>query len=166
MVKRLLWEGLESGLAMITPLIPTERLDDFRRRIRDNEPAARRAWGDRRQQLSEYARYKFRAAEGRAFRQRPAETLTRPAQQQVEANPRSADVKKAEQAVAPPSKPARGTAPAAGCYTCGGPHYANRCPNKGTNNASNDRPANQVELNEEDSLSDLDIPDSDSESGN
>ncbi|OJD25138.1 hypothetical protein ACJ73_03495 [Blastomyces percursus] len=55
MVKQLLLEGLESNLSLITPLIPVERLDDFRRRIRDNESAARRAWNSQKLQFTEYA---------------------------------------------------------------------------------------------------------------
>src|SRR5437667_4915462 len=47
-IKRLLWEGLEPGLALITLLWPGESLDAFRKRVRDNEPAARRAWSEKR----------------------------------------------------------------------------------------------------------------------
>ncbi|EDN03052.1 predicted protein [Histoplasma mississippiense (nom. inval.)] len=164
MVKRLLWEGLESNLSLITPLIPTERLDDFRRRIRDNESAARRAWADRKAQFAEYIRNSRRFDQNndrRSYR-------TPLAKQQTEAIKPS--VPAADPGAIPPvgapttSKlPIRRTeggkppAPAAGCYVCGGPHYANRCPRKGE---ANDRPANQVELEgageEDDDLLDLD----------
>ncbi|PGG94943.1 hypothetical protein GX51_08334, partial [Blastomyces parvus] len=141
MMKRLLWEGLESGLAMITPLVPTERLDDFRRRIRDNEPAARRAWVDRRQQFLEYGRARYRAENRsltfrqrdrqaepiaqpttRAWQQRDRQTDTaaRPWQQrQPDAVPRVAGAGKADPTALPKpvkDQPTARPAPSAGCF--------------------------------------------------
>ncbi|OJD21689.1 hypothetical protein ACJ73_06971 [Blastomyces percursus] len=107
MVKRLIWEGLDRSLSLITPLVATEKLDDFRRRIRDNETAARRAWSERQEQF-------------KAYSPKPAaiSTLT--------------GAVPAKEANAPP----RRTAPAkGGCYDCGGRHYAAHCPLKGAQRA-------------------------------
>ncbi|OJD24807.1 hypothetical protein ACJ73_03829 [Blastomyces percursus] len=180
MIKRLLWEGLESNLSLITPLIPAERLDDFRRRIRDNESAARRAWNDRKTQLAEYIRQSRRSdqtAERRPFRSttrladgNSPRSFTRAPSAPIQTPPAARDPAAREPAVAPqataknlPIRRMDGKAPApvAGCYICGGPHYANKCPKRGE--SGNVRPANQIELDEADE-DELLAPDSDPES--
>ncbi|OJD21824.1 hypothetical protein ACJ73_06834 [Blastomyces percursus] len=157
MVNRLIWEGVESNLSLITLLIPNERLDDFRRKIRDNESAARRAWDDRKTQLSEYS-----------ISVVPTDVLSPlESQQATDARigarilrmPRLLPRERIRENLRPPQL--------RDAILCGGAHYyANRCPKK---DGSNDRQANQVEdaIEDEDALYKLGpCPDSDTEPEN
>ncbi|OJD27956.1 hypothetical protein ACJ73_00646 [Blastomyces percursus] len=173
MDKRLIWEVLESNLSLITPLVPNERLDDFRRRIRDNESAARRAGNDNKTQFSEYTRSSYRrsatagepANDRRAYRNSLGSA--RIAEIKASPNPPSAAVFRSLSNPPNTKRSRENLRPLQPQDAiCGGAHYANRCPKR---DGSNDRQANQVEdvFEDEDALSELGpCPDSDTEPEN